>query len=449
MTLATPTAGLPATPVIYQFPTARPTSTRVPTWTPVPTATPTQSPTPTNTPAPTATPTATATPMPSPTSGPASSFARAPVPPTATPTVTLTPTPSYAYQVAEIYQDTTSNLFLTGYIAIVNGQEIPIGGIKAVGSFEPGGQRYESPLSKWFFDVASARGTLVKTGSVKFEPPGGIQAGVWFIHLEDEWGTRLSEDVPVSTDPASPQWFFIKFKQPGPAGTALAKASNAQAASAYPRGPVATAARGSTPPRAVTPSPTASSSGWSFAGVQIIENQEQQMVTIYADAVNETGASQQILYTTGEYYDGAGQVIPGYHAMQEYRPVTVVPAGGRVPLRLTVHNIQGVADVDLRVFSQPSSETPRQDLEFLDLDTSTQEGSFCVVGKLRNPGDRLSKYLVISATLYNSEDRVINFGSVQVSTPGSVVGDQAVSFNVCVDTLNQEAARYEVQAWGQ
>jgi hypothetical protein len=127
-----------------------------------------------------------------------------------------TPTPSHAYQMVEVYEDHTSNWFLTGYIAIVNSQEIPIGGIKAVGIFEPGGLRHESPLSQWFFDGKTAPGAVVKTSSVKFEPPGGIEAGTWTIHLEDECGTRLSGDVAIRTDPSQPEWFFIKFKQPGP-----------------------------------------------------------------------------------------------------------------------------------------------------------------------------------------------------------------------------------------
>ena len=84
---------------------------------------------------------------------------------------------------AEIYKDFTANSFLTSYVAIVNGQEIPIGGIKVVGRFKPGGDYHESPLSKWFLEGYSALGEVVKSGSVKFEPPGGILKGTWFIHL--------------------------------------------------------------------------------------------------------------------------------------------------------------------------------------------------------------------------------------------------------------------------
>lgn len=116
---------------------------------------------------------------------------------------------------AEIFSDRTTNSFLTGYVAIVSSDEVPIGGVKVVGTFEPGGYYHESLLSKWIFEGYSAPGSVIKTSSVKFEPPYGILKGTWLIHLEDEWGTRLSEDVPISTDPEQPQWFFVKFKQRG------------------------------------------------------------------------------------------------------------------------------------------------------------------------------------------------------------------------------------------
>jgi len=198
-------------------PTDTPSPTPPPTATPTATSTPTDTATPTQTPIPTAT--ATETPIPTATRRPT----RPPATPTPTSTATLTPapppTPSFAYQAVDSYQDGTSNPFLTGYIMIVNADDIPIGGVKAVGNFDPGGARHESSLSKWFFEGYSAPGTVLKTSSVKFEPPGSIQRGTWFIHLESEQGARLSEDVPVATDPDKPAWFFIEFKQPGPRST--------------------------------------------------------------------------------------------------------------------------------------------------------------------------------------------------------------------------------------
>ncbi len=199
------------------------TSTDIPSPTPTPTESPTVTPTPTDTATPTNTPvpTETDTPVPAPTA--TTRPTRPPAPakptPTETPTPAPPPTPSFAYRLVEIYQDSTSNAFLTGYIMIVNADDIPIGGVKAVGIFDPGGARHESPLSKWFFEGYSAPGPVLKTSSVKFEPLGAIQKGTWAIHLESEQGVRLSEDVSIVTDPDKPDWFFIEFMQPGPRST--------------------------------------------------------------------------------------------------------------------------------------------------------------------------------------------------------------------------------------
>ena len=177
----------------------------LPTWTPTDTATPTATGTPTNTGTPTITPTPTNTPIPTNTFTPG--------PPTPTHTPTLTPVPIYDYLVEEVFSDFTSNHFLTGLVAVVNWQEIPIGGIKAVGVFSDGKTTYETDYSEWQFAGYSAPGYVQKTGSLKFEPPGSIQDGFWLIHLEDNNGSRLSEDVRITTDTNKKEWFFIKFKR--------------------------------------------------------------------------------------------------------------------------------------------------------------------------------------------------------------------------------------------
>ncbi len=444
--LATRTPWPTFTPTAYYSPTPLPTAT------PSSTATLTDTPTPTDTPIPTPTATATTTPIPSATSRPTS--APAPIPPTARPTATFTPTPSYAYQALELYTDHTSNPFLTGYVAIVNWQEIPIGGIKAVGSFEPGDAHYESPLSKWFFEGYSAPGPVTKSSSVKFEPPGGIQDGTWLIHLEDEGGTRLSEDVTITTDPSKPEWFFIKFKQPTPQRTNAATPTPSWGSNTTPWPtptryvtPIATSGPTPTPtPTTTTMPPTA---GWSFANVQAIADQDQEMVIVYGDMVNNTGSSQELSRVTGTFYDDQGQVIAGPDATDDRWPVQVVPPEGRMPFEVTVYEIQSVADFDLEVVSQPTGDTPRQDFEFFNLDTSSRTGAYCVVGRLRNPGGRLSHYLVIGAALYNNEDKVINFDSVEVPNPGLVVGDSTLGFSTCIETHNRDVVNYTLEAWGQ
>jgi hypothetical protein len=454
VSVATRTPWPTFTPTPSPTPTLSPSPTATPTFTPSATPTPTQTPPPTNTAVPAMVAPA-APPMPTPTPWPTNT--PAPMPPTATPSPTLVPTPSYAYQAVETYTDFTSNTFLTGYIAIVNHQEIPIGGVKAVGSFEPGGAHYESSLSNWFFAGDSAPGVVVKSGSVKFEPPGGIQKGTWFIHLEDEGGSRLSEDVAISTDPGDLRWFFVKFKQPSPAvasapAPAAASGSGSYSPSPYSSIPATvTPSVGPTPAWSATPIPTptrtAPTGDWAFAGVQSVTSQGS--LVVHGDMLNQTGSSQELARVAGTFYDGQGQVIAGPDDGYDSWPAPVVPPGGRMPFELSLPGIQSAADFDLEVVSQATSETPRQDFEFVGLSTSTQAGAYCVVGKLRNPGSKLSHYLVIAAALYDSQDRVINFDSLEVPTPGLVVGDVALSFSVCVDTLNQAVTRYQVQAWGR
>jgi hypothetical protein len=430
LALATRTPWPTFTPTIQPSPTPSPTFTPSATPTPTITASPTSTPLPNPTPQPTAT--ATLTPVPTATPRPAP--ARPPATPTLAPTAT--PAPGYAYLINEVYKDRTTNPFLTGYIAVVNAQEIPIGGVKAVGSFDPGGAQFETSLSKWFFEGYSAPGPVIKSSSVKFEPPGSIQPGAWSIHLEDEHGTRLSEDVSIATDPDNPEWFFVKFKQPGPPALAVSA-------------PTPTISLGAAAATPVGSSPTATAGGWSFASVQSAADPGQAGVLVYGEAVNNSGSAQQIVRLTGTFYDGQGQVLAGTGASYDYWPIYVVPVGARVPFKLIIYGVSGFADFDLNITAQPSNMAPRQGFQFSDLNASSQASGYCVEGTLRNPGGPLQNNLTIVAILYTAQANVISFESYEEYFPEDIVGDQTLDFEVCVDPLNQEVARYEVRAWGQ
>ena len=100
----------------------------------------------------------------------------------------------------EVYKEGTTNHFLTGYVAIVNAQEIPIGGIKVVGVFEPGSQRHESPLSQWFFDLGMKHlqiGDLVKA----FDCLVGIKR----IDPESFLAQRLEDDIERANEQQRPR----------------------------------------------------------------------------------------------------------------------------------------------------------------------------------------------------------------------------------------------------
>jgi len=191
----TPTNTPTPTPTLTPTPLPSPTATATPTITPTPTqtATPTQTPIPTDTPPP-----PTATPIP---------------PPTATPLPTATPEPEYDYLLAEFFNSPTTNSFLVMYVSIVDAKEIPIGGMKIVGTRLDHNLTYESPLSTWHFEGYNAPGEVVKTGNVKFEPPAGMESTSWIFHLEDANGVRYSPDIPFDVDENNKQWYFVKFKR--------------------------------------------------------------------------------------------------------------------------------------------------------------------------------------------------------------------------------------------
>lgn len=402
------------------------------------------------------TPTPTSTPIPVPPQRPqlagVAAVPAAPPQPTATATVTLTPVPNYAYQAVEIFKDITTNPFLTGYVAIVSPDEIPIGGVKAVGHFEPGDLSHQSPLSKWFFDAASAPGQTKKIASVKFEPPGGILAGTWQIHLEDEWGTRLSEAVPITTDPNRAEWFYVKFKQNSPRTipTSVTVVPKQPTIVAINR-PTPGVTRQPLPTYSPTPTPVKESptTGWVFANVRTFTNEDDDWVVLYGNMVNNTGSAQEITYINGVFFDSSGQVIADYDDPLDYWPVEVVAPGDWLPFELTVYDVTSVARFDLEVFSRPNGQTPRYNFELSDLKPSNDDGEYCVSGKLRNPGGQLNEYLVVGLVLYNGQNNVVSFGTDEASSPEEVTGANALEFEACVDTLDQNVGRYEVRAWGR
>ena len=135
------------------------------------------------------------------------------LPPGVTPSPTLTPVPDYDYMLAEFFNSPTTNNFLLIYVAIVDPNEIPIGGMKIVGTRLDHNLTYESPVSTWHYEGYSAPGHVIKSGNVKFEPPGGIETTGWTLHLEDAHGHRQSADIPFEVDENDKQWYFIKFRR--------------------------------------------------------------------------------------------------------------------------------------------------------------------------------------------------------------------------------------------
>jgi len=216
-------ANLRGTPTGTPTPTLTPraTFTATPNWTATPTVTltPTSTPTPTETPTPTITPTPTETltPVPTPTFTPSltpTPRPPTPIPPTPTPAPpTPTPTPNYPYKVAEgPIGFPTTNHWLTIYIGITTGNNVPVGGLKVVGDHAPSGEHWVSGESCFdFCKVNGLKGTL-KFGNVTFEPPR-YETGVWNLYVIDGGGAQVSNVIPVQVDASSPGWFFVLLRQ--------------------------------------------------------------------------------------------------------------------------------------------------------------------------------------------------------------------------------------------
>lgn len=241
---------------------------------------------------------------------------------------------------------------------------------------------------------------------------------------------------------------------PAPTETAPPSPTPAPTETATP-GPTAPPATGTPPlpaPSAGAPAATATAAaplaGWSFAGVQATADPSRQMVVVYGDIVNNTGAAQQLVYVTGTFFDDQGRVVAGQDAPYDDWPVDVVPAGGQVPFELTLYDVPAVAEFDLNVISESSSESPRLDFQFSDLTSAREGGEYCLSGRLRNPGSQLTDYLVVAAVLYNGRNKIVNFGSYEAPSPQEVLGDNALDFDICVDPLEQAVVRHEVRAWG-
>ena len=180
--------------------------------------------------------------------------------------------------------------------------------------------------------------------------------------------------------------------------------------------------------------------------MRVYTDQYEDGLLLYGDLINNTESPQALALITGTFYDDQGQVIANEDSIYDYwPPVDAIPPGGRMPFELIVDGIQGDAKSSLRVEAEPSSESPRQDFEFSDLNQWNEGDVYCVGGTLRNPGGELQGYLVIVAVLYDDQGNVVNFGDYYEPYLES---DEALDFETCVAPPNQGVARYELWAWG-
>jgi hypothetical protein len=164
--------------------------------------------------------------------------------------------------------------------------------------------------------------------------------------------------------------------------------------------------------------------------------------------INHTGLAQELQAVTATFFDTQGQPMANTGPAQADWPGFVVLPNGAMPFELTVTGVSAVADYALTVEAQPSSQPPRQDFEFAEVEQKSKGSYYCVNGKFKNPGGGLRQYLALTAVLYDDAGNVVNFDYYSVYYPDGVEADPDLKFELCADPLNKPVARYELQAWG-
>ncbi len=140
------------------------------------------------------------------------------------------------------------------------------------------------------------------------------------------------------------------------------------------------------------------------------------------------GSAQELAFISGTFHDAEGQAVANAESIIDYRPIDVVPSGGKMPFKLTILGVQSITNYNCSVEAEPSSQTMRQDFEILELNQwADDSGEYCVAANVRNQGDALQENLVIIAILYDGQDNVISF-SLEGGPPPSMVGGDTLVF---------------------
>ncbi|MCG3211488.1 MAG: hypothetical protein FOGNACKC_05134 [Anaerolineae bacterium] len=211
--------------------------------------------------------------------------------------------------------------------------------------------------------------------------------------------------------------------------------------------------RMATPAPAINLEPTATpdfkTSGWSFASTRISGRSDGGLL-LYGEVINDTGSTQELYYISGTFYNDGGQIIAGRSNTADFIPIDTLSPGERVPFELTVNNVDSAARFDLWARSGSGGNAPRRNnFEFLDVTEQHQNDTYCLSGSLANRGNDLDDYVDIVAILYDDRNNVIKFSESYQTEVEDLSGDETLAFEFCVDSLDDEVARYDLRAWGQ
>jgi len=170
---------------------------------------------------------------------------------------------------------------------------------------------------------------------------------------------------------------------------------------------------------------------------------EQGFVRVLGEIYNNTGSRQENVLVIISFYDDLGRKV----AEEPVPPVVeVVPQGIKVPFDLETELRTPYARYEIRVESSETDRQPRMDLEVVDHSVSGGE-PYVITGEIHNPGDPLSAYAEIIATLYDATGRVMGVGYAFLSASELGPG-QTRPFDVIADKAEGSVASYTLLALG-
>lgn len=161
------------------------------------------------------------------------------------------------------------------------------------------------------------------------------------------------------------------------------------------------------------------------------------VVHVLGEIYNNTGVNQEEVIVWVAFYDDTGRQI----AEEWTAPIVeVVPQDVMMPFSVETEPRFPYAEYTISVEGEATERQPRQDLEVLN-HTGSLDDSYRITGELRNPGESLSTYAEIIATLYDSAGRVVNVGYAFVPADG-LEGEPFAPFEVLVEQPHDDISTY-------
>ena len=166
-------------------------------------------------------------------------------------------------------------------------------------------------------------------------------------------------------------------------------------------------------------------------------------VHVLGEIVNNTGANQEDILLTISFYDELNRQI----GEEPTAPIIeVIPQGSKVPFSLETELRVPYERYEITVDAVPTGREPRIDLEILN-HTGTAGGIYRITGEVYNPGDPLSAYAEVIATLYNDAGLVVNVG-YSFLPAGDLGSGQTAPFEVLVEQPHESIAGYALVVLG-